>query len=230
MPAPTSDDVRTVSVVRTQGSVTNAAALVQGTGTTVHDGPVRGSAGRGRPRLRQGGWRHAVHPVSTSTPASNTVRISTSEALQFLTNSSGAFANDNGSQINLTVTERAAVYRRTAGGFRFAAIELRTAGTVSLTAAGLNFRAYRAPADRYQGWFMSSDDQLNRMWYAGAYTTQMDMVPAGVAPASRQPVIFDGAKRDRAIWSGDLMITNPVANCRWDEQRCRTSRAPSTPS
>ena len=58
---------------------------------------------------------------------------------------------------------------------------------------------------------MSSDDQLNRMWYAGAYTTQMDMVPAGVASCFTQPVIFDGAKRDRAIWSGDLMITNPVA-------------------
>ena len=42
--------------------------------------------------------------VSASTPSSNTVRISTSEALQFLTNSSGAFVNDNGSQINLTVT------------------------------------------------------------------------------------------------------------------------------
>jgi len=36
-------------------------------------------------------------------------------------------------------------------------------------------------------------------------------VPAGVASCFTQPVIFDGAKRDRAIWSGDLMITNPVA-------------------
>ena len=129
----------------------------------------------------------------------------------FLTNSSGAFVNDNGSQINLTVTGAQTYTGGLRGGFRFAAIELRTAGTVSLTAAGLNFRAYRAGPDRYQGWFMSSDDQLNRMWYAGAYTTQMDMVPAGVASCFTQPVIFDGAKRDRAIWSGDLMITNPVA-------------------
>ena len=76
---------------------------------------------------------------------------------------------------------------------------------------------------------MSSDDQLNRMWYAGAYTTQMDMVPAGVASCFTQPVIFDGAKRDRAIWSGDLMITNPVAQLSLGhEQRARTSRAPST--
>jgi hypothetical protein len=149
--------------------------------------------------------------VSASTPASNTVRVSTSEALRFLTTSTGAFTNDNGSQINFTVTGPQRYTGGLRGGFRFAAIELRTAGTVSLTAAGVNFRAFRAGPDRYQGWFMSSDDQLNRMWFAGAYTTQMDMVPTGVASCFRVPVIFDGAKRDRAIWSGDLMVTDPVA-------------------
>jgi hypothetical protein len=90
------------------------------------------------------------------------------------------------------------------------AVQLTTPGTLTLTAAGVAFKAYRAGADRYQGWFMSSDDQLNRMWYAGAYTAQLDMVPTGVASCFTTPVIFDGAKRDRAVWSGDLMITNPV--------------------
>jgi hypothetical protein len=211
VPAPSSDDVRPVSVVRTQGSVSNAAALVQGTGTTVMTVP---SGGQPAAIVLDFGKEVGGTPyitVSASTPSSNTVRVSTSEALQFLTNSSGAFVNDNGSQINFTVTGPQRYTGGLRGGFRFAAIELRTAGTVSLTAAGLNFRAYRGSADRYQGWFMSSDDQLNRMWYAGAYTTQMDMVPAGVASCFTQPVIFDGAKRDRAIWSGDLMITNPVA-------------------
>ncbi|HEX6682391.1 MAG TPA: carbohydrate-binding protein [Candidatus Limnocylindrales bacterium] len=211
VPAPSSDDVRPVSIVRTQGSVTNAAALVQGTGTTVMTVP---SGGQPAAVVLDFGKEVGGTPyvtVSASTPASNTIRISTSEALRFLTNSSGAFVNDSGSQINLTVTGPQRYTGGLRGGFRFAAIELRTAGTVSLSAAGLNFRAYRAGPDRYQGWFMSSDDQLNRMWYAGAYTTQMDMVPAGVASCFTQPVIFDGAKRDRAIWSGDLMITNPVA-------------------
>ena len=211
VPAPSSDDVRPVSIVRTQGSVTNPGALVQGSGTTVMTVP---SGGQPAAVVLDFGKEVGGTPyvtVSASTPSSNTIRISTSEALRFLTNSSGAFTNDNGSQINLSVTGPQRYTGGLRGGFRFAAIELRTAGTVSLTAAGLNFRAYRAGADRYQGWFMSSDDQLNKMWYAGAYTTQMDMVPAGVASCFTQPVIFDGAKRDRAIWSGDLMITNPVA-------------------
>jgi hypothetical protein len=214
VPGPSSDDVRPVSVVRTQGSVTNPGALTQGTGTTVMTVP---SGGQPAAIVLDFGKEVGGTPyitVSASTPSgstSNTVRVSTSEALRFLTTTSGAFTNDNGSQINFTVTGAQRYTGGLRGGFRFAAVELRTPGTVSLTAMGLNFRAYRAGPDRYQGWFMSSDDQLNRMWYAGAYTTQMDMVPTGVASCFTQPVIFDGAKRDRAIWSGDLMITNPVA-------------------
>ena len=123
----------------------------------------------------------------------------------------GIYVNDNGAQITFTVTGPQTYTGGLRGGFRFAAIELRTPGTVTLTAAGLNFKAYRATPDKYEGWFLSSDNQLNRMWYAGAYTAQMDMVPAGVAPCFTVPVFFDGAKRDRAIWSGDLMVTDPVA-------------------
>jgi len=123
----------------------------------------------------------------------------------------GTYVNDNGSQINFTINSAQMYTGGLRGGFRFEAIELRTPGTVTLSGAGLNFRAYRATPAEYQGWFISSDDQLNRMWYAGAYTAQMDMVPVGVASCFTQPVIFDGAKRDRAIWSGDLMVSDPVA-------------------
>jgi hypothetical protein len=216
VPAPTSDNVRAVSVTRTSGSVTNAGALVgQGTGTTTlrttsSNSPATVVLDFGK---EVGGTPYAT--VSSSTPSSGssvTLRVATSEALPFLTTgSNGLYNNDNGSPISLTVTGARTYTGALRGGFRFAAIQLTTPGTVTLTAAGVNFRAYRATPDRYQGWFMSSDDQLNRMWYAGAYTTQMDMVPAGVASCFSVPVIFDGAKRDRAIWSGDLLITNPVA-------------------
>jgi hypothetical protein len=208
VPGPASATVKPVSIVRTQGSVTNAAALT-GSGTTTLT--TTSTASPAAVVIDFGKEVGGTPFVTVSSSASATIRISTSEALQFLTNSSGAFVNDNGSQINLSVTGARTYTGGLRGGFRFAAIELRTVGTVSLTAAGLNFKAFRAGSSQYQGWFISSDDQLNRMWYAGAYTTQMDMVPAGVASCFTQPVIFDGAKRDRAIWSGDLMITNPVA-------------------
>src|ERR1043165_2177633 len=209
---PSSDDVRPARIVRTVGTVSSAGVLVgQGTGTASLTVPQGGSPAAivldfGK---EVGGTPFIV--VSSSTAASATVRISTSEALSFLTTGSGAFTNDNGSQINFTVVPAQRYTGGLRGGFRFAAIELRTAGTVRLSAAGVNFKAFRAGPDRYQGWFISSDDQLNRMWYSGAYTAPMDMVPVGVASASAGPVIFDGAKRDRAIWSGDLLVTNPVA-------------------
>src|SRR5213082_2297725 len=43
------------------------------------------------------------------------------------------------------------------------------------------------------------------MYYDGAYPEQTDMQPAGTNGAT-QPSVLDGAKRDRAIWSGDLKI------------------------
>lgn len=156
---------------------------------------------------------HAVGATvaSAGTGISFSPALTNAHAAGTTVSGTGTYVNDNGAQINLTVTTPQTYTGGLRGGFRFAAIELRTAGTVTLSGAGLNFRAYRATPDKYEGWFLSSDDELNRMWYAGAYTAQMDMVPVGVAPCFNVPVFFDGAKRDRAIWSGDLMITDPVA-------------------
>ncbi|MET7394912.1 alpha-L-rhamnosidase C-terminal domain-containing protein [Dactylosporangium sp. NPDC005572] len=215
VPAPSSDAVRPVAVTRTSGSVTNAGALTgQSTGSTT----LRTTSAASPATIvldfgkEVGGTPYAT--VSASTPtsgSSNTLRIATSEALPFLTaGSNGLYNNDNGSPISLSVSSARTYTGALRGGFRFMAVQLTTPGTLTLTAAGVNFKAYRAGPDKYQGWFISSDDQLNRMWYAGAYTAQMDMVPTGVASCFTTPVIFDGAKRDRAIWSGDLMITNPV--------------------
>ena len=75
-----------------------------------------------------------------------------------------------------------------------------------LKGAGVQFGGgYLATAADYQGYFESSSADLNKMYYAGAYTEQTDMQPAGVNGAA-QPSVLDGAKRDRAIWSGDLGI------------------------
>jgi len=44
------------------------------------------------------------------------------------------------------------------------------------------------------GSFLSSDKRLNQIWDVGAYTLQLNM----------QDFIYDGAKRDRLVWMGDL--------------------------
>lgn len=96
------------------------------------------------------------------------------------------------------------------GGERYERISLTSPGTVTLRSVGIRFMAYDASPDKYQGWFLSSDDTLNRIWYAGAYTTQLNMIPANTPDGGPRPVIFDGAKRDRLIWVGDIAQDIPT--------------------
>jgi hypothetical protein len=46
----------------------------------------------------------------------------------------------------------------------------------------------------YRGGFDSDDERLNRIWQTGAYTVHLNC----------QEYIYDGVKRDRLVWMGDL--------------------------
>lgn len=76
----------------------------------------------------------------------------------------------------------------------------------------------------YQGYFYSSDETLNKIWYSGAYTLQTNNVPPNTGrqiPALTSgwanngtlgpgdTIIVDGAKRDRAVWPGDMGVAVP---------------------
>jgi len=114
------------------------------------------------------------------------------------------------------------------GGFRYMSIYLNTTGWVEVTGVTLNFTP--APAmsvpNQYPNYFYSNDDLLNRIWYAGAYTIQMDTVDPHQGRAWPAPttgwednatigtgtsVLVDGAKRDRTVWPGDLGVAIPTA-------------------
>lgn len=77
-------------------------------------------------------------------------------------------------------------------GFRFVRIDaLDPAHPVSLT----EVRAVLAIRDIPQpGSFRSSDERLNRIWRTGAYTVHLNM----------QDYLWDGIKRDRLVWVGDM--------------------------
>jgi len=68
------------------------------------------------------------------------------------------------------------------GGERFQTVTLTTPGTVTLQAVGIQFAGYRATPDDYAGYFVCSSDQLNQIWYTGAYTVQLDQLPANIVP------------------------------------------------
>ncbi len=77
-------------------------------------------------------------------------------------------------------------------GFRFVRIDLLD------KEVDLPLRSIRA-ISRYRdipylGSFRSSDDRLNKIWETGAYTVHLNM----------QDYLWDGIKRDRLVWVGDM--------------------------
>lgn len=114
------------------------------------------------------------------------------------------------------------------GGFRYLTIFLLTGGntTVDLTDIKLEigFQPTWSNLRAYQGYFHSNDDLLNRIWYSGAYTLQTNSAPANTGRwvpmlttgwanngtlGPGETIIMDGAKRDRAVWPGDMGIAVP---------------------
>lgn len=85
---------------------------------------------------------------------------------------------------------------------RYAMLFLDGAGDIGVDAVSLEFTPMLGTADSYAGCFESSDAELNRIWYAGAYTLELNTIttPDG------GPRILDGAKRDREVWVGDLAL------------------------
>lgn len=77
-------------------------------------------------------------------------------------------------------------------GFRFVRIDLMTPGTtMELCTVKAVFQYRDIP---YLGSFACDDALLNQIWETGAYTVHLNM----------QQYIWDGIKRDRLVWIGDL--------------------------
>ncbi len=77
-------------------------------------------------------------------------------------------------------------------GFRFARIDLLDQDVDYLLR---NISAISVMIDDPEvGSFNCSDERLNRIWEAGAYTVKLNM----------QDYLWDGIKRDRLVWLGDL--------------------------
>lgn len=97
------------------------------------------------------------------------------------------------------------------GAERYEKVTLTLPGTVTLRSAGIEFTPLRETPSAMQGHFLSSDQLLNRIWYAGAYTLNLNQMTPGTLVDEGQVtelhLILDGAKRDRAVWSGDQLIS-----------------------
>jgi Bacterial alpha-L-rhamnosidase 6 hairpin glycosidase domain len=115
------------------------------------------------------------------------------------------------------------------GGFRYLTLFTDADSAATVTLDGVSLAISFAPSSSdlrdYANHFLSSDPELNRIWYAGAYTVQTDTIAPTTGRVWGPPdsgwnnsatvgvgdeVLVDGAKRDRTVWPGDLGVAVPT--------------------
>lgn len=114
------------------------------------------------------------------------------------------------------------------GAFRYVTLFVDDAATIDLEDVVVDYTAAPLMDDlrAYPNHFYSSSEMLNRIWYAGAYTTQLTTIEPSTGRAWPAPdalwdnsattgvgssILVDGAKRDRTVWPGDLGISQGTA-------------------
>jgi hypothetical protein len=141
----------------------------------------------------QGGIQIVSSAVGKNVPVKIRVRFgeSVSEAMSPIGDGKGA-TNDHAMRDFEMDVPWLGVAEAGNSGFRFVRIDLAEPNTtLSLKEINAVF-AYRDIP--YLGSFRSNNERLNRIWLTGAYTVHLNM----------QEYIWDGIKRDRLVWLGDL--------------------------
>ncbi len=90
------------------------------------------------------------------------------------------------------------------GAFRYALLRFERGSKIRFRSIQLDGIYYPV---KYEGFFQSSDEKLNRMWMVGAYTAHLCM----------QDDIWDAPKRDRGRWMGDLDVSGRTIEVAFDD-------------
>ncbi len=235
---PTTAIARPVRIVSTSGQIENAAALLtSGTGKSATLTRTANESGPTNIVLDYGIDVGGLPTIDvTAASGSPQLRASYSESLPYLSidgDHGPSHSADPHRYDSYTVNEPGTITNAyVQGGERYQMISLTTPGAVALRAVGIKIGFYNKGADSYRGHFLCSDEELNKIWYACTYTLQTNMLPIGsiaaptisrhnnaspaphpgfdLLPSNRIPVVVDGAKRDRSVWSGDLAVQGLV--------------------
>jgi hypothetical protein len=224
--APTSRTLAPTGVYSTSGSVSNPTNVLSGASTRISGTNSAISLDFGK----EVGGLITLSFGSTS-DSSQRVGLAFSESSLYVGTSSDASSGGAADGAIYGSAPSGGTYTmptaRLRGGFRYLTVFLNTSGWVDLRRVSLNFTAAPGMADpsAYPNYFYSNDDLLNKIWYAGAYTVQMDTIASNQGRAWPPPssewdnsatvsvgstVLVDGAKRDRTVWPGDLGVAVPT--------------------
>ena len=148
-------------------------------------------------RELSGGVQISVSDLKAASKESKTVRLrvrfgeSVSEAMSELGDEKNP-TNDHAVRDQTCLVPWLGTHEIGNTGFRFARIDLLDTNTfVSIKAVRAVFIYRDLP---YLGSFRCNDERLNKIWDTGAYTVQLNM----------QDYVWDGIKRDRLVWIGDM--------------------------
>ena len=144
-----------------------------------------------------GGVQIAVSDLKAATADSKTVRLrvrfgeSASEAMSDVGGDDSA-TNDHAVRDQTCLVPWLGTQEIGNTGFRFVRLDLLDGDTF---VALQSVRAVSLMRDLpYIGSFCCNDERLNRIWRTGAYTVHLNM----------QDYVWDGIKRDRLVWIGDM--------------------------
>ncbi|KAF5026797.1 hypothetical protein F66182_1081 [Fusarium sp. NRRL 66182] len=217
--------------------------------SVVGDASVRAGSKRGHVLEMRAGSRVSMDfgvevgglvSFNVETKSSKPLSLAFSESPAFVRNISDDTGStpsmdwDQAMEVSLAGSLKGSVYYQTPaecfrGGFRFLTFNALQDVIVSNISCEIGFAPNMPDLRAGNGYFYTADkgsELLNKIWYAGAYTTQTNIVPANTGrwlPQVRpgwaynntlgvsSPALVDGAKRDRAIWPGDLGICGPIA-------------------
>lgn len=143
--------------------------------------------------------------VTAASPDGAELRVAMSESLRFLRRDSDVSIVEQRTY-GFGLSQATSDYATEQVAFRYLLVFLGNDGRADISDLHLEFTPFLGTPDTYAGCFESSDDELNRIWYAGAYTLELVTVES----PSGQPLIYDGAKRDRDIWVGDLVVEGRI--------------------
>lgn len=231
-----SPSIRTLaptSIYTTAGVVSNASNLLSGQATRLSGNGSSVTVDFGK---EVGGI--VTLTFAGSSDASQSVGLAFSESSLYVGNSSDASSGGGADGAIYAAVAGVGSYTmpgdKLRGGFRYLTLFLNSSGWVDLNGVSLNFTAEPAMSNpsAYPNYFYSNDNLLNQIWYAGAYTVQLDTInptqgrvwgpPAsgwennGIVGVGSE-VLTDGAKRDRSVWPGDMGVSVPTAYVSTDD-------------
>jgi hypothetical protein len=212
------------SIARTVGAVSNPQAVLSGGATTLSSG--------GQVTLDFG--QEVGGTVTLHASGSGQIGLAFAESSAYIDVTSdattgGPRGRDGAIMVDVSgPTDYTTPLSLQRGGFRYLTLFLASGTSVDVDAVSVHYTAAPTMPDPrdYANYFYSSDDELNRIWYAGAYTVETNTIaptqgrtwPAPDALWSNTGVVgvgdtilTDGAKRDRTVWPGDLGISFPTA-------------------